>query len=237
MTGSEVTIAGWEVFEIIWINILLSGDNAILIALACRQLPLKQRRWGVFLGALGGVILRVLFTLLIVQIMGIPYLKALGALLLLLIAVKLLIDETEHSDVAAKPSLMEAVVAIIMADAVMSLDNVLAIAAAARGSTNLIVFGLALSVPIVMFGAGFLLKALESFPALVWAGAGLLGWVAGDMAATDHALLERLPGVDHAQLERIFSIAGAGFVLAAAFAILVYRQWREDQRDREKRGE
>lgn len=227
---------GWEVLEIIWINILLSGDNAILIALACRSLPLKQRRWGVFLGALGGVILRVVFTLLVVQMMSIPYLKAFGSLLLLFVAVKLLIDETEHSDVTAKPDLMGAVISIIMADAVMSLDNVLAIAAAARGSTSLIVFGLALSVPIVMFGAGFLLKVLERFPALVWAGAGLLGWVAGDMAATDPALVEKLHGVDHAALEKILSVGGAAVVLVLAFLIQVYRQWREDQRDEEKRG-
>ncbi|WP_424361660.1 YjbE family putative metal transport protein [Methylocystis parvus] len=232
--GSEIAVS-WEVLEIIWINILLSGDNAILIALACRGLPVKQRRWGVFLGALGGVILRVIFTLLVVQMMSIPYLKALGSLLLLLVAVKLLIDETEHSDVKAKPDLMGAVIAIIMADAVMSLDNVLAIAAAARGSTYLIVFGLALSVPIVMFGAGFLLKVLERFPALVWAGAGLLGWVAGDMAGSDPAVLERLHGVDHAMLERILSGGGAAFVLLVAFAIKVYRQWREDRSDEERR--
>lgn len=234
--GFELT-DGWEVLEIIWINILLSGDNAILIALACRQLPVKQRRWGVFLGALGGVVLRVLFTLLIVQMMGIPYLKAFGSLLLLIVAVKLLIDETEPSDVKARPNLMGAVMSIIMADAVMSLDNVLAIAAAAHGSTALIVFGLALSVPIVMFGAGFLLQVLERFPVLVWAGAGLLGWVAGDMAAADPAVLERIHGVDHGSLERTLSIAGAAIVLAVAFAVQVYRQWREDQRDREKRGE
>jgi YjbE family integral membrane protein len=227
---------GWEVLEIIWINILLSGDNAILIALACRQLPAKQRRWGVFLGAVGGVILRVIFTLLVVQLMGIPYLKSVGALLLLFVAVKLLIDETEHSDMTAKPNLMGAVTAIIMADAVMSLDNVLAIAAAARGSFSLIIFGLAASVPIVMFGAGFLLKALERFPILVWAGAGLLGWVSGEMAATDTALVERLHGVDHLLLERGLCFGGAAFVLAVAFAIKAYRQWQEDRRNTEKCG-
>ncbi len=230
----QLTI-GWEVLEIIWINILLSGDNAILIALACRSLPVKQRRWGVFLGALGGVVLRVIFTLLVVQMMSIPFLKAFGSLLLLFVAVKLLVDETEHSDVTAKPDLIGAVTSIIMADAVMSLDNVLAIAAAARGSTHLIVFGLALSVPIVMFGAGFLLKVLERFPALVWAGAGLLGWVAGDMAGSDPALAERLHGFDHASLERTLCVGGAAFVLVAAFVVQAYRQWREDRRDEEKR--
>lgn len=234
--GSDIII-GWDVLEIIWINILLSGDNAILIALACRSLPVEQRRWGVFLGALGGVVLRVIFTLIVVQLMNIPYLKAVGSLLLLLVAVKLLIDENEHSDVKAKPNLMGAVTSIIMADAVMSLDNVLAIAAAAGGSTHLIIFGLALSVPIVMFGAGLLLHVLERFPALVWAGAGLLGWVSGEMAAGDAALVERLHGVDHAMLERGLSIGGAATVLAIAFAVLVWRQWQEDQEDRRKHGE
>jgi YjbE family integral membrane protein len=228
---------GWDVLEIIWINILLSGDNAILIALACRSLPVKQRRWGVFLGALGGVVLRVIFTLLVVQLMNIPYLKACGSLLLLIVAVKLLIDETEHSDVKAKPNLMGAVTSIIMADAVMSLDNVLAIAAAADGSTQLIIFGLALSVPIVMFGAGLLLRVLERFPALVWAGAGLLGWVSGEMAAGDPALLERLHGVDHEALERALAIGGAAIVLAIAFAVLAWRQRQEDLEDRRKHGE
>jgi YjbE family integral membrane protein len=216
---------GWEVFEIVWINLLLSGDNAILIALACRQLPVRQRRWGVFLGALGGIILRIAFTLVIVELMAIP-----GAILLLIIAVKLLIDEGEVSDVKAKPNLWSAVGAIIMADAVMSLDNVIAIAAAARGSTNLIVFGLLVSVPIVMFGAGALLKVLERFPALVWAGAGLLGWVAGDMAAADPALPKFVHVADHGAFELWLSIGGCAMVLAIALAIAVYRQWREDQR-------
>lgn len=221
---------GWEVFEIIWINLLLSGDNAILIALACRQLPVRQRRWGVFLGALGGVILRIAFTLVVVELMAVPYLKIVGAILLLIVAVKLLIDEAEHSDVKAKPNLWSAVGAIIMADAVMSLDNVIAIAAAAHGSTNLIVFGLLVSVPIVMFGAGALLKVLERFPALVWAGAGLLGWVAGDMAGADPALPTFVQVTNHGALELGLSIAGCVLVLAVAFAIAIYRQWREDQR-------
>ncbi|MEF3366544.1 TerC family protein [Methylocystis sp. 9N] len=225
---------GWEVFEIIWINILLSGDNAILIALACRQLSVRQRRWGVFLGALGGVILRIAFTLVVVELMGIPYLRIVGSLMLLVVAIKLLIDETGHSDVTAKPDLWSAVGAIIMADAVMSLDNVLAIAAAARGSTQLIVFGLVLSVPIVMFGAGALLKALERFPILVWAGAGVLGWVAGDMTASDSALAAYVHVADHKSLELGLSIAGCAIVLIIAFAVQAYRQWREDQRGRKR---
>lgn len=218
---------GWEIFEIIWINILLSGDNAILIALACRQLSPHQRRWGVFLGALGGVILRVVFTLIVVELLGVPLLKAAGSLLLLLVAIKLLIDETEPSDVKAKPNLWGAVMSIIMADAVMSLDNVIAIAAAARGSARLIIFGLVLSVPIVMFGAGFLLKALERFPLLVWAGAALLGWVSGEMMASDVIVSDYLSNyIDHQALERSLSAMGASGVVISAFVIKLLRRQR-----------
>jgi len=218
---------GWEIFEIIWINILLSGDNAILIALACRQLSAHQRRWGVFLGALGGVILRVVFTLIVVELLGVPLLKAAGSLLLLLVAIKLLIDETEPSDVKAKPNLWGAVMSIIMADAVMSLDNVIAIAAAARGSARLIIFGLVLSVPIVMFGAGFLLKALERFPLLVWAGAALLGWVSGEMMASDVIVSNYLSNyIDHHALERSLSMIGASGVVISAFVVKLLRSQR-----------
>ncbi len=228
--------SGWEAFQIVWINLLLSGDNAILIALACRQLSPRQRRWGVFLGALGGVILRVVFTLLVVELMDIPCLKAAGSVLLIIIAVKLLVDESEATDVKAKPDLMGAVVSIVMADAVMSLDNVLAIAAAANGSRWLIVFGLVVSVPIVMFGAGFLLKALERFPFLVWAGAGLLGWVAGEMMAGDAFVADHTHRfVDHATLEWMLPAATTITVLAAAFAIEAWRQWRQDQTARKTR--
>ncbi|GDX38447.1 hypothetical protein LBMAG20_06620 [Methylocystaceae bacterium] len=218
---------GWEIFEIIWINILLSGDNAILIALACRQLPQHQRRWGVFLGALGGVILRVIFTLIVVELLGVPLLKAAGSLLLLLVAIKLLIDETEPSDVKAKPNLWGAVMSIIMADAVMSLDNVIAIAGAARGSAHLIIFGLVLSVPIVMFGAGFLLKTLERFPLLVWAGAALLGWVSGEMMASDLIVSNYLTNyIDHQALERSLSVIGASGVVISAFVVKLLRSKR-----------
>lgn len=206
----------WGIFEIVWINILLSGDNAILIALACQHLDQKQRRLGVALGAAGGVVLRILFTLAIVQLIGIPYLKSVGAALLLIVAVKLLIDEADYSKVKAKPDLWGAVLAIITADMVMSLDNVLAIAAAAHGSMTLIIFGLAVSAPIVMFGAGALMSVLDRFPMLVWAGAGLLGWVAGDMAAND-SIFAQIRHFDHNTLEAVLPPAGLAIVLASAW--------------------
>ena len=204
----------WEVFEIVWINILLSGDNAILIALACRRLPEERRRWGVLLGSLGGVALRIGFTLAIVQLLHVPLLKTAGALLLLYVAIKLPHGDHDREDVEAKPNLWGAVMSIIVADAVMSLDNVLAIAAAAHGSMQLIVFGLALSAPLVMFGAGVLLKLLDRFPLLIWAGAGVLGWVAGGMAATD-PFWTRF----HLPLETPLSVAACAFVLAGAVAL------------------
>jgi YjbE family integral membrane protein len=175
----------WEILEIVWINILLSGDNAVLVALACRRLPKEQRRLGVTLGALGGVVLRIVFTLLVVQAMGAPFVKLLGGVLLLYVAIDLPVERGDQSDVEAKPELWSAVATIVAADAIMSLDNVIAIAAAAHGSAPLIIFGLALSVPIIMFSAGVLLKLFERLPMLMWAGAALLGWVAGELVASD----------------------------------------------------
>jgi YjbE family integral membrane protein len=206
----------WAVLEIIWIDIVLSGDNAILIALACRELPEKQRKWGVLLGAMGGVLLRIAFTFIIIQLMAIPLLKTIGALLLLGVAIKLLIDETDHSGVPAKPNLWGAVVSIIIADAVMSLDNVIAIAAAARGAMPLIIFGLALSVPIVMFGASLLLRLMDRFPLLVWLGAALLGWVAGDMAAND-PMWTQAGDADHRILEIVLPSLGVAIVAVSAW--------------------
>ena len=177
------------VFEIIIINVLLSGDNAIVIALACRSLPPAQRKWGIMLGSGAAVLLRILFTLIVVQLLALPYLKLIGGLLLLWIAVKLVIDETDHSNVKAHGSIWNAVQTIAIADAVMSLDNVVAIAAVAKGSMPLIIFGLIIAIPLVVFGSSLLLKLIERFPVLVWAGAALLGWVAGDILSDDSAMV------------------------------------------------
>jgi YjbE family integral membrane protein len=171
--------------KIIWINLLLSGDNAVLIALACRQLPGRQRRLGTWLGAAGAVALRVVFAFIILRIMAVPFLKTMGGLMLIGVAIKIIVDESGHTDVVAKENLWGAVASIVMADALMSLDNVIAIAAASEGSMALTIFGLALSVPIVVFGAGLVMLTLERFPFLVWAGAALLGWIAVDLIAED----------------------------------------------------
>lgn len=233
MNGDELSV-GFEIFEIIWIDLLLSGDNAILIALACHKLPKQQRRWGIILGAAGGVTLRIAFAFVVIQLMAIPALKAIGGLLLLGVATKLLIDETEHH-VDAKEDLWGAVAAIVMADAVMSLDNVIAIAGAARGSMPLIVFGLAVSVPIVVFGAGLLMQALSRFPILVWAGAGLLGWISGELIVGD-PVWTKLGWTAPAHFEWAASIVGAVLVLVAGFVASKLEERAEARRRAESKG-
>jgi YjbE family integral membrane protein len=200
---------GMALIQIVWINILLSGDNAMVIALACRSLPERQRRAGVVLGAAAAVVLRILFTAGIAQMLEVPYLKAAGALLLLWIAVKLCLTEDEDPTVAAHERLWRAVWTVVVADMVMSLDNVVAIAGAARGSVPLIGFGLALSIPLIVFGATLIVTLLNRFPILVWAGAALLGWIAGEMVMDDRAVLSW--GVP----------ASATYFVAAAAAALV----------------
>ena len=182
-----------SLLQIIWIDLLLSGDNAIVIAMAVRSLPEKQRKIGIWLGCGAAVGLRILFAVVVSYLLNIPFLKVVGALLLLWIAIKLAKGEEEsHSDIAASDNLWKAVRTIAIADAVMSLDNVLAIAAAARGHFQLFVFGLLLTIPLIIFGANILSRVLERFPILVWFGAALLGWIAGEMLISDIAVLQWL---------------------------------------------
>jgi YjbE family integral membrane protein len=220
--------------QIIWINILLSGDNAVVIALACRSLPERQRFWGILLGAGAAVVLRIFFTVIIAQIMGVPFLKLVGGLLLLWIAIKLLVPSEEHGEgsVKAGDTLMRAVWLVTVADIVMSLDNVIAIAAAAENAaarvdmanaltikTTLIVFGLATSVPLIIAGSALLMKVMERFPILVWAGAALLGWVAGEIIVKDAALASYL-GAEMVEKYHLWAAAvGAVFVVATGYLI------------------
>ncbi len=220
--------------QIIWINILLSGDNAVVIALACRSLPPRQRFWGILLGAGAAVLLRVLFTLIIAQIMGIAFLKLVGGLLLLWIAVKLIVPSDEHGEdsVKAGDTLLRAVWLVTVADIVMSLDNVIAIAAAAETAAArvdlahavtikgiLIIFGLATSVPLIIAGSALLMALLNRFPILVWAGAGLLGWVAGEIMIKDAAVAAWLGQEVVDRWHLWAAAAGAVFVLALGYAI------------------
>jgi YjbE family integral membrane protein len=181
---------GIQALKIIWINILLSGDNAIVIALACRALPPRQRFWGIILGAGAAVLLRIFFTVVLQYVLELPWLKLVGGLLLLWIAVKLLVqDEADEADIESSDNLWGAVRTVAIADVVMSLDNVLAIAAAAKGNTVLIIFGLAISIPLIVAGATLIMALLTRFPILVWAGAALLGWIAGELIVGDKVAL------------------------------------------------
>ena len=177
------------VFQIIVVNILLSGDNAVVIALACRNLSKRQRRQGIFWGVLGAIGLRIVLTFFAMSLLTNPYLKLVGGALLIWIGIKLIAEDDggEHK-VKASDRLLAAVWTIIVADLVMSLDNVMAVAAAAKGSMPLIVFGLIVSIPIVIVGSQVIMKLIQKFPILVLAGGGLLGYIAGEMAVEDPAV-------------------------------------------------
>jgi YjbE family integral membrane protein len=184
--------------KIIWINVLLSGDNALVIALACRGLEPRHRLWGMILGAGAAVILRIIFTGIVASLMELPYLKLVGGLALIVIAAKLLVPEQEDEDgVESASHLWAAVQIVVVADIVMSLDNVIAVAAAANGSVPLLILGLAISVPLIVAGAALIMALLTRLPVLVWAGAALLGWIAGEVIATDPAV--------HPKLNALFS--------------------------------
>ncbi len=204
--------------EIVWINILLSGDNAVVIALACHTLPPRQRRWGIILGTAPAVILLIAFAITITYLMAIPYLKLVGGALLLWIAINLLKQEEEQAHVRQGTSLWHAVRIIVIADLVMSLDNVVAIAATAKGSVPLLVIGLAISVPIVIGGATILLSLLNRFPLLVTAGGALLGYIGGDLAVDDPAI-EHLFAPDDWAVSTIVPIICAIFVVTTAHVL------------------
>ena len=172
--------------EIIVINILLSGDNAVVIALACRNLAPKQRRLGIFYGVIGAVVLRIVLTFFAVKLLQMPWLQLIGAALLVWIGIKLIAEEDGGGDeIEAADRLWSAVKTVIVADLVMSLDNVIGVAGAAKGSLPLLVFGLVISIPLVVLGAQLIMKIIERFPILVIAGGGLLGYIAGEIAVSD----------------------------------------------------
>jgi YjbE family integral membrane protein len=191
------------VLQIIFVNVILSGDNAVVIAMACLTLPPTQRLWGMILGAGVAVLLRVIFTLVIAQAMAFPYLKLIGGALLFYVAIKLVTEDADGDEggVEGAQTLWRAVRIVAIADIVMSLDNVIAIAAAAETAATqldlahaaamkatLIIFGLATSVPLIVAGSAILMALLERYRVLVWGGGALLGWIAGDVMATDAAL-------------------------------------------------
>ena len=219
----SVAYFGVQILQIVWLDLLLSGDNAVVIALACRALPPEQRRLGILLGGGAAVALRIVFTVAVVTLLNVPYLKLIGGILLLWIGVKLIIDESDETSISESDTVWNAVRTIALADMVMSLDNVIAIAAAARGSVALIVFGLVLSVPLIVFGATLIIRLLHRFPLLVWAGAGLLGWVAGGLIVTDPGWSAAVNGQSLLVDETLAGLAGAGIVVAVAWSVRRYR--------------
>lgn len=208
------TLSWAAVFQIILIDILLGGDNAVVIALACRNLPPKQRMQGILWGTAGAIGLRVALIAFALTLLSVPFLKIVGALLLVWVGVKLLIPEDdEHGNISGSASILSAVKTIIMADFVMSLDNVLAIAGAAQNANpdhqlGLVIFGLVISVPIIIWGSTLVLKLIDRFPSVVTLGAALLGWIAGGMLITDIVIVERF-GEPSGAVKLAVEVAGA----------------------------
>jgi YjbE family integral membrane protein len=203
-----------DVFKIIMIDVLLSADNAVVIALACRNLPLDQRRKGILLGVLGAIVLRIVLTVFAVGLLSLPYLKLVGAMLLIWIGIKLILPEEEHGvdNIQAETRLFGAVNTIIIADFVMSLDNVLGVAAAAKGNVPLLVFGLLISIPLIVWSSQLVLKMIDRFPFIIYAGGALLGYVAGEMLVSE-ALLNSLVETQH-YLHWLLPVLSALLVLA-----------------------
>jgi YjbE family integral membrane protein len=202
--------------QIMLINIVLSGDNAVVIALASKNLPLHQRKQAIWWGAFGAITLRLVMTLIAVALLKVPYIQAAGSFLLIWIAIKLLIDDEGHTNVKEASSLLKAVWTIILADFVMSLDNVLAIAATADNNVTVIILGIGLSIPIIIWGSTLVMNLLRRFPILVYLGAGILGYTAGEMFVKDVKMeeyfLQDLPA-----LHWIIPISGLVVVIASGF--------------------
>lgn len=222
-----MTAAFWAALaSIIWVNVLLSGDNAVVIALAARALPPKQQKQAIFWGSAAAIVMRIVLTVAAVRLLQLPYLKLVGALLLLYIGLSLLRDsDDEGADGASadghEHGMLHAVRTILVADLVMSLDNVLAVAAAAKGDIVLLIVGLAVSIPLIIFGSTLLLRVMQRFPLIVTAGAALLGFLAGEMLLTDPAVSERFGEASHS----IINVAGViGAVIVVAGGHLMKRR-------------
>jgi len=200
--------------KIIWVNILLSGDNAVVIALASRGLPEKQQKQAIIWGSVAAIFMRVILTIFAVQLLQLPWLKAVGAVLLVWIGIQLFENEDKTEGMKEVGSLFSAIKTILVADLVMSLDNVLAVAAAAEAAPGdakqmLVIFGLALSIPIVIFGSNVVLKLMERFPIIITFGAMLLGWIAGEMLAKEEVIL---PYLQRLSVPHLF-LASAGALI------------------------
>jgi YjbE family integral membrane protein len=216
--------------KLIWINILLSGDNAVVIAMACRALPRRQRLWGMVLGAAVAVALRILFTGAVATLMLLPWVKIVGGLALFYIAAKLMVPEDPRDRGAAR-HVWHAVYIVAVADIIMSLDNVIAIAAAAEGNMALLVLGLAISIPLIVAGAALIMALLDRFPLLIWAGAALLGWIAGEVIATDPIVAAALTAYFGASFTRTLVLIAAA--VGALLVLLAGGLWRRARLSKE----
>jgi len=211
-----VSAAFWVgLVKIIGVNIILSGDNAVVIALAARSLPPKQQTQAIIWGSGAAIVMRIILTLFAVALLTLPWLKIIGSVLLFWIGVKLLVPEDDDAEIEASTQLLSAIKTILIADLVMSLDNVIAVAAAAGGSILLLILGLAISIPLVIFGATLLLKLMERFPVIITIGGALIGWVAGEMLVTDPALKGWLTGLGVEFVQAKPTIAGLSLELLA----------------------
>ena len=200
--------------SIILANVVLSGDNAVVIALAARSLPPEQQKKAIFWGSAAAIVMRIVLTLIAVEMLKWPYLKIIGGLLLLYIGVSLLMEEGDgDGEHKATGGLLAAIRTILVADLVMSLDNVLAVAAAAKGNTPLLIIGLAISIPLIIFGSTLMIKVMERFPIIITLGAALLGFLAGEMLLTDPAVTQRFGELSHDVVNSAGAI-GAVFVVA-----------------------
>ena len=197
--------------QIVLIDLLLGGDNAVVIAMACRKLPPERQKKAIVLGTAGAVVARIVLLVIAVYLLSVPWLKIVGALLLLWIGCKLVASEEDDADIASDNRLWKTVLTITMADVVMSLDNVLAVAAAGKGNLWLVSFGVIISIPIIMMGSKLVLALLDRFPFIVMVGGALIGWIAGSMLVTDPAIVKYTAAVH--SLHIIAGITGAMLVV------------------------
>jgi YjbE family integral membrane protein len=204
--------------QIMMINIVLSGDNAVVIALASRSLPPRQQKQAILFGSLGAIVLRIVLTFFAVMLLGLPFLKAIGSVLLGWIGISMLIPEGEEEHIEDTGQMWSAIKTIIVADFVMSLDNVLGVAAAAKGNLVLLIIGLAVSIPLIIYGSTLILKLMTRFPVIVTVGGGLLGWVAGEMAVTDPAFGPWIDANAHWLHESAPGLAAVAVVIAGKTA-------------------
>ena len=229
--------------KIIGVNIILSGDNAVVIALAARSLPAKQQKAAVLWGSGAAVVMRIILTIFAVALLTLPWLKIVGSLLLFWIGIKLLVPEEDEADISASDNMIAAIKTILIADLVMSIDNVIAVAAAAQGSLTLLILGLAISIPLVIFGSTLLLHLMERWPVIITIGGGLLGFVAGEMLVTDPALKGWLAGIGVAFNEAGKPLVAGGLSLEiicgiiGAVVVVAVGKWLAKRKQPESRAE